>query len=65
MLETILILKMYPRFRGDDSGGYSHFHGNDKTQTKQAQSMSHKTGEACPIFMGMTYTNKIGTVRVP
>jgi hypothetical protein len=30
MLEAILILNMDPRFREDDSGGDSHFHGNDR-----------------------------------
>jgi hypothetical protein len=30
MLEAILILNMDPRFREDDSGGHSHFHGNDR-----------------------------------
>jgi hypothetical protein len=43
MLETVLILKMD-----------SHFHGNDRLLKKQTLSVSHKTGEACPIFMGMT-----------
>jgi hypothetical protein len=65
MLETILILNMDPRFREDDSGGYSHFHGNDKHKQNRHACQSHKTDEVCLIFMAMTDTNKTDTGANP
>jgi hypothetical protein len=56
MLKNILILKMDSRFHGNDSGGYSHFHGNadiEKRLTKQTQCFIKQTlsGSVIPMFL--------------
>jgi hypothetical protein len=64
MLETILILNMDPRFREDDSGGYSHFHGNDRHKQNRRGLCSIKQAKPA-VFMGMTDINKTDAGCVP
>jgi hypothetical protein len=52
MVETVLILNMDSRFRGNDGGGYSHFHGNDRhKQNKRSLSSQNVSKFVIPAFL--------------